>query len=126
MRWHRLAVLLALAGTGCGPECTVGCVSALRVQLPGGVTTGEACVEGVCATTVTNGALRVPLGRRVEGDTAPVTLTLGGSSTVLRGEVPLTRSRAEDRRCAQECVTGEAVVDLDAGRVLPAPDQPAG
>jgi hypothetical protein len=125
MRWHRIAVLLALAGCGTGPECTIGCVSALTVRLPAGVTTGEACVEGVCATTVTDGALQVPLGRRVEGDTAEVTLTLGGNSTVLGGEVPLTRSRAEDRRCAQECVTGEAVVDLEAGQVLPAPDQPA-
>ena len=123
MRWHRLGLLLALTACGTGPECTVGCVSALTVRLPAGVTAGEACVEGVCTTAVTDGALRVPLGRRADGDTAEVVLTLGGSSTVLRGEVPLTRSRAEDRSCAQECVTGEAVAELDgdAGRVLPAP-----
>jgi hypothetical protein len=56
----------------------------LTVQLPAGVTTGEACVEGICATTVVDGALRVPLGRPGEGGTAQVTLTLGGNATVLR------------------------------------------
>jgi hypothetical protein len=123
MRWHRLAVLLALAGCGGGVECTLaGCVSALAVQLPAGVTTGEACIEGICATTVVDGALQVPLGRRAEGGTAQVTLTLGGNATVLRGEVPLTRSPPSGPGCPSECVTGAAVVDLDAGTVLPAPD----
>ena len=121
MRWHRLGLLLALTACSTGPECTVGCVSALTVQLPEGVSTGEACVEDVCTTTVTDGALQVPLGRRADSNTAEVTLTLGGNSTVLGGKIPLTRSRAEDRSCAQECVTGEAVVDLEAERVLPAP-----
>ena len=122
MRWHRLAVLLALTGCAGGPDCTLaGCVSALTVQLPDGVTTGEACVEGICTTTVVDGALQVPLGRRVEGGTAQVTLTLGGNSTVLRGEVPLTRSPPSAPGCPAECVTGSAVVDLEANQVLPAP-----
>jgi hypothetical protein len=121
MRWHRLGLLLALTACG-GPTCTkIGCVSALTVQLPADVTTGEACVEGICTTTVENGALRVPLARRADGDTAQVTLTLGGNSTVLKGEIPLTRSRPNGRNCPPVCVTGQAVVDLEAGRVLPAP-----
>ena len=120
MRWHWLGLLLAL--TACtGPTCTLGCVSELTIALPDGVTTGEACVEGICTSEVVDGALQVPLGRRADGTTGQVSLTLGGSSTVLEGEIPLRRSRAEDRSCAQECVTGEAVVDLAAGRVLPAP-----
>jgi hypothetical protein len=120
MRWHRLALLLALAGCGGGSECTLaGCVSALNVALPDGVTTGEACVEGICTTTVVDGTLQVPLGRRVEGDAAQVTLTLGGNSTVLRGEVPLTRSAPGGAGCPAECVTGAAVVDLETGRLLP-------
>jgi hypothetical protein len=89
--------------------------------MPDGVTTGEACVEGVCTTEVVGGALQVPLARRAEGDTATVTLTLGGNSTVLEGEIPLTRSRPNGRNCQPVCVTGEAVVDLDGNRVVPAP-----
>ena len=122
MRWHRLAVLLALTGCGAGSECTlVGCVSALTVQLPQGVTTGEACVQEICSSTVVEGVLQVPLGRRADGDTAQVTVTLGGTSTVLTGEVPLTRSRPNGPSCPPVCVTGQAVVDLDADRVVPAP-----
>ena len=121
MRWHRLGLLLAL--TACsGPTCTnIGCVSALTVRLPAGVTTGEACVAGICVTEVVQGVLQVPLGRRAEGDSAEVTLTLGGNATVLEGTIPLTRSRPNGPNCQPVCVTGEAVVDLDAGRVLPAP-----
>ena len=126
MRWHRLAVLLALAGCGGGTECTlVGCVSALTVQLPAGVTTGEACVAGICATTVVDGALQVPLGRRVDGDTALVTLTLGGDATVLEGEVLLTRSRPNGESCPPVCVTGRAEVDAGGARLVPAADPAA-
>jgi len=121
MRWHRLGLLLALAGCGVGDCAQIGCVSALTVQLPSGVSSGEACVEDVCSTAVTDGALQVPLGRRVDGDTARVTLTLGGNSTLLEGEVPLNRSRPNGRSCPPVCVSGQAVVDLEAGRVLPAP-----
>ena len=71
MRWHRFALLLALAGCAGDPGCTlIGCVSELTVRLPAGTTAGRACVAGVCTSRVTDGALRVPLGRRAEGDTA--------------------------------------------------------
>jgi hypothetical protein len=124
MRWHRLALLLALAGCGGGADCTLaGCVSALSVELPSGVTTGEACVEGICTSTVVEGALQVPLGRRVEGDTAVVTVTLGGNATVLEGEVPLTRSPPSGPGCPSECVTGRAAVDPAGERVIPADGQ---
>jgi hypothetical protein len=37
MRWHRLAVLLALAGCGGGADCTLaGCISVLTVPAAGG------------------------------------------------------------------------------------------
>ena len=125
MRWHRLGLLLAL--TACsGPTCADdGCVSALTLRLPAGVTTAEACVQGVCATQVADGALQVPLARRAEGGTAAVTLTLGGNATVLAGEIPLTRSRPNGPNCPPVCVTGEAEVDLDGSRVVPASGQGA-
>jgi hypothetical protein len=115
MRWHRLALLLALAGCAGPQTCTlVGCVSQLTVRLPAGATQGRACVAGVCTSEVVGGALQVPLGRRAEGDTAQVTVTVG--ATTYEGEVDLTRRRPNGERCPPVCVTGEAV--LESGRVV--------
>jgi hypothetical protein len=126
MRWHRLALLLALAGCagerGC-PDLT-GCVSQLSVRLPAGTTSGSACVGGVCTTAVVDGALQVPLGRRAEGDTATVTVTLPGSATPYEGEVALTRTRPNGPACPPVCVTGAAEVDVAGQRVV-AVDAPA-
>ncbi len=61
MGWHRLTVLLALAGCGTAQECPlIGCVYELAVRLPAGVTAAQGCVEGVCSTEVrVNGTARV-------------------------------------------------------------------
>ena len=120
MRWHRLALLLALAGCagerGCGD--LIGCVSELTVRLPAGMTSAQACVQGVCTSAVTDGVLRVPLGRRAEGNTAVVTVTLPGRATPVEGEVALTRSRPNGPNCPPVCVTGTAEVDVAGQRVV--------
>ncbi len=119
MRWHRLALLLALTGCTGDPACTlVGCVSQLVVQLPAGTTAGQACVAEVCTSEVVDGELRVPLGRRADGDTAVVTVTLPGRPAAYEGEVPLTRTRPNGPSCPPECVTGTARVDPASGRVV--------
>ena len=123
MRWYRLALLLAVAGCGGGAGCPelVGCSSQLTVRLPAGTTAGEACVAGVCTTTVTaGGELMVPLGRRAEGGTAAVTVTIPGSP-VYAGDVALVRTRPSGPRCPPVCVNGVAVVDTAAGRVVADP-----
>lgn len=119
MRWHRWVLLLALAGCGGEAACPlVGCVSQLTVQLPAGVTSGTACVQGVCTSSVVDGTLLVPLGRRTEGDIALLTVTLPGAPAPYEGEVPLTRTRPNGPNCAPVCVNGLATVDADAGRVV--------
>jgi hypothetical protein len=116
MRWHRLVVLLALAGCAGGGECSlVGCVSQLTVALPPGVTQAQACVADVCTSQVRDGTLLVPLGRRAEGDTAAVTVALAGRS--YEGEVALSRSRPNGESCPPVCVTGSAYVDVPGGQV---------
>ena len=121
MRWHRLVVLLALAGCAGGPSCAlVGCTSQLTVRLPSGVTAGEACVGDVCTSRVVDGALLVPLGRRAEGDAVRVTVTLPGAPRPYEGEVPVQRTRPNGPDCPPVCVNGEAEVDAASGRVLPA------
>lgn len=118
MRWHRLVLLLALAGCGGEVACPlIGCVSQLTVRLPPGVTSGTACVAGVCTSDVVDGALLVPLGRRAEGSAATVTVTLPSGS--YEGQVPLTRTRPNGPRCPPVCVNGEAVVDAANGEVVP-------
>ena len=119
MRWHRFALLLALAGCTGDPGCTlIGCVSQLVVQLPAGTTSGQACVGGVCTTTVVDGELRVPLGRRAEGQSAVVTVTLPGRPAPYEGEVPLTRTRPNGESCPPVCVNGTARVDPASGQVV--------
>lgn len=125
MRWHRFALLLALAGCTGDPGCTlIGCASQLVVQLPPGTTAGEACVGGVCTTEVVDGELRVPLGRRAEGETAVVTVTLPGRPAAYEGEVPLERTRPNGASCPPVCVNGTARVDPANGQVV-AVDAPA-
>jgi hypothetical protein len=89
------------------------------VRLPAGAAAAQACVEGVCTSAVVDGALLVPLGRRAEGDTAQVTVTSGPTEYV--GEVDLVRTRPNGEQCPPVCVTGSAVLDAEAGRVLTAP-----
>ena len=116
-RWHRLALVCALAGCAGGSTCPlVGCVSQLTVRLPPGTTSGTACVAGVCTSEVVGGALLVPLGRGAEGDAAQVTVTLGAQEYV--GEVALTRTRPNGEGCPPVCVNGQAV--LEQGRVVSA------
>ncbi len=118
MRWHRLALLMALAGCTGDPGCSlIGCASQLVVQLPAGTTSGQACIAGVCATEVVGGELRVPLGRRAEGQTAVVTVTLPGQPAY-EGEVLLTRTRPNGASCPPVCVNGTARVDPAGGRVV--------
>jgi hypothetical protein len=115
MRWHRFVLLLALTGCGGQQACElVGCVSQLSVRLPPGATAGQACVAGVCTSEVVGGQLQVPLGRRAEGDTALLTVTVAGTS--YEGEVDLTRRRPNGEGCPPVCVTGEA--SLEGGRVV--------
>ncbi|MCW2680654.1 MAG: hypothetical protein JWM62_2055 [Frankiales bacterium] len=117
MRWHRFAVLFALAGCASGPSCTlIGCASQLTVRLPAGTTAGTACVAGVCTSEVVEGALLVPLGRRADGDTAQVTVTLGARTYA--GEVALQRTRPNGDACPPVCVNGTAA--LDGERVVTA------
>ena len=118
MRWHRFALLLALAGCTGDPGCTlIGCASQLVVQLPAGTTSGQACVGGVCTSEVVGGELRVPLGRRAEGGTAQVTVTLPGAAAY-EGEVQLTRTRPNGESCPPVCVNGTARVDPASGQVV--------
>ncbi len=122
MRWHRLALLLALAGCGGGAGCPqIGCVSQLTVRLPAGVAEATACVAEVCTSAVVDGALLVPLGRRAEGDTAAVTVTVPGSPAYV-GEVDLARTRPNGPNCPPVCVNGTAEVDTAAGRVVTVSD----
>ena len=117
-RWHRFALLLALAGCTGDPGCTlIGCASRLVVQLPPGTVTGQACAGGVCTAEVVDGELRVPLGRRADGDTAVVTVTLPGQPAY-EGEVPLTRTRPNGASCPPVCVNGTAMVDAASGSVV--------
>ena len=119
MRWHRLVLLLALTGCGGAAACPlIGCVSELTVQLPAGATVGTACVAEVCATRVEDGVLRVPLGRRAEGETVAVTVTLPGRATAYVGEVDVVRSRPNGPNCPPVCVTGSAAVDVARGSVV--------
>ena len=119
MRWHRLALLLALTGCGGGTTCTlIGCESRLTVRLPAGVTAATACVAGVCTSAVVDGSLRVPLSRRADGDTAAVTVTVPGRSTPYDGVVAVVRTRPNGPGCPPVCVNGTAAVDAAAGRVV--------
>jgi len=121
MRWHRLALLLALTGCSSAGTCPqVGCVSQLVLSLPEGVTVAEACVAGVCTSEVVEGELRVPLGRRADGDTAELTVSLPGA-VVITAVVPLQRTRPNGASCPPVCVNGAADLDVEGERVVPAP-----
>ncbi len=112
MRWHRFALLLALTGCAGGPTCSlIGCASQLTITLPAGTSSGTACVRDVCTSEVVGGALLVPLGRRADGATAQVTVTLG--TRTYEGEVALQRTRPNGESCPPVCVNGAAVLEGD-------------
>jgi hypothetical protein len=122
MRWHRLALLLALAGCGGSAGCPqIGCVSQLTVRLPAGITEATACVAEVCTSAVVDGELKVSLGRREEGSTAAVTVTVPGAAAYA-GVVDLVRTRPNGANCPPVCVNGTAAVDAASGRVVTASD----
>jgi hypothetical protein len=125
MRWHRLALLLALTGCSSAGTCPqIGCVSQLVVSLPAGVTAAEACVAGVCTSEVVEGELLVPLGRRAEGDSAELTVTLPGAAAIT-GVVPLQRTRPNGASCPPVCVNGAVELDVEGERLVPAPVEAA-
>lgn len=126
MCWRHLPLLLALTGCAGGAACPlIGCASQLTVRLPAGIEAGTACVAGVCTSTVVEGQLQVPLGRRAEGSSAVVTVTLpaapsAGAPTAYEGEVPVTRTRPNGENCPPVCVNGTAELDLTSGQVVEA------
>ncbi len=119
-RWHRLVLLLGVAGCGAGgPTCTlIGCASQLTVQLPAGTGAVSACVAGVCTSTVSGGVLQVPLSRASD-TAADLTVTVGG--TTYAAQVPLRRTRPNGQACPPVCVTGTAALDVAAGTLTPVP-----
>ena len=120
MRWHRLGLLLALTGCGGAGACPqVGCVSQLELRLPAGVSAAEACVADVCSSVVVDGKVLVPLGRRADGDSAAVTVTVPDRPAAYEGTVQLTRTRPNGAACPPICVNGAATLDVAAGRVVP-------
>ena len=86
----------------------------LLVEVAALVTDSELNVLG----TGVDGALRVPLGRRSEGDRATVTVTLPGSATTYEGEIALVRSFPNGPDCPPVCVNGAAELDLARGQVV--------
>ena len=121
MRWHRILLLLALAGCGGAGACPqIGCASSLVLQLPASVTQAEACVAGVCSSAIVDGTLVIPLGRRADGDTAAVTLTVPGTATAYEGTVDLVRTRPNGAKCPPVCVNGAAELDLAGKRIVTA------
>ena len=120
MCWHRLALLLALTGCGGAGACPqIGCVSQLVLRLPSGVAAAEACVAQVCSSEVVDGTVLVPLGRRADGDTAAVSVTVPDRPTAYVGTVPLIRTRPNGPACPPDCVTGAATLDVAGSRVVP-------
>ena len=120
MRWHRLGLLLALTGCGGAGTCPqVGCVSQLELRLPAGVSAAEACVAEVCSSVVVDGKVLIPLGRRADGDSAAVTVTVPDRPVAYEGTVPVTRTRPNGAACPPVCVNGAATLDVAAGRVVP-------
>ncbi len=126
MRWHRLSLLLALTGCAGGPSCPlIGCSSELTVRVPAEVTSARACVAGVCTSRISDGALEVPLGRRAEGSTVRVSVTLPGRAAPYEGDVAVVRTQPNGANCPPVCVNGTAQVDVAGGRVVGVPPSPA-
>lgn len=123
MRWYRVAALAALVGCGTsGPTCSlIGCESLLRLALPPGVSSAQACADGVCSEAVVDGVLQLPLSRKTASSTVAVTVTTtgtDGTTTSYAGEVTPVRTRAAGPDCPVLCVNASARLDPAARTVV--------
>ena len=120
-RWS-LLVVLAVAACGGNGECPlIGCVSQLTVQLPAGAASARACVDEVCSSDVVDGVLQVPLGRRGEGSTVPLSVEVtdaAGTTTTVSGDAAVRRNRPNGPGCPPVCVVGTVRVDPATGSLV--------
>ena len=128
MRRWSLLLLVALAACGGDGECPlIGCVSQLTVQLPPDVTSARACVEQVCSAEVVDGKLQVPLGRRGDGPSVPLTVEVTGADgavSQISGDAAVQRNRPNGEGCPPVCVVG--TVRIDGERLVAVPPDAAG
>jgi hypothetical protein len=88
--------------------------------LPPGAVSARACVEDVCSSAVVDGVVRVPLARRAEGTTVPLTVELvdaAGDTSVITGDAAVQRNRPNGEGCPPVCVVGTVRVDPLTGAV---------
>ncbi|MDP3714481.1 MAG: hypothetical protein Q8R60_18605 [Mycobacteriales bacterium] len=124
MLWLRVAALAALVGCGTsGPTCQlIGCESLLKITLPAGVASVQACADGVCSETVVGGVLQLPLSRKAEDSAVQVEVTTRsatGQTTAYAGEVTPVRTRAAGPDCPVLCVNATASLDPATRTVVP-------
>ena len=122
-RWS-LLVVLAVAACGGSAECPlIGCVSQLTVQLPAGAAAARACVQEVCSSEVVDGVVQVPLGRRGEDSTVPLSVEVtdaAGATTTVTGDAAVERNRPNGEGCPPVCVVGAVRVDVVSGSLVAA------
>jgi len=124
-------LLLAVVACGGDAQCPlIGCVSQLTVQLPADAASARACVEQICSSDVVEGVLQVPLGRRAEGTTVPLTVELtaaDGTGSQVSGDAAVQRNRPNGEGCPPVCVVGSVRIDGDRLVAVPsAVASPAG
>lgn len=124
-RWPLLLLAALTACVGDGGCPLVGCVSQLTVQLPPSAVSARACVDEVCSSEVVDGVMQVPLSRRAEGTTVPLTVesvdAAGGVSTA-GGDVAVQRRSPGDADCPDMCVVGAVRVEESGALVEVPPD----